>query len=168
MTGDEIIKRRESIADDIVKEYSTRDLIVYWKPKICAHPGFCWKRLPQVFNPARRPWIDMQAASPEEIIETIDICPTGALMYDLPEGSRVEPVLARGPGWVRFKKEEPAITRIKVVHNGPLMVEGSSEIYDARGSLIKKYHQFAFCRCGLSSNKPFCDGEHFKQGWKDD
>jgi len=160
--------KQERFAEDIVKEYSTKDLIVYWNPKICSHPGYCWRDLPDVFNPERRPWVDLQAARPEEIIKTIDICPTGALMYDLPEGSKVDPRMARGPGWVHFKKSEPTVTRIKVAKNGPLVIEGPSEIYDAGGNLIKKYHQFALCRCGLSLNKPFCDGAHFKQGWKEE
>lgn len=168
MAEDERRNDQERMATDVVREYSTPDLTVYWKPNLCAHPGYCWRGLPKVFNPSRRPWVDMQAAGPEEIIKTIDTCPTGALTYDLPEGSKVDPKLARGPGWAHFKKDEPAIVRIKVLKNGPLMVEGPSEVYDAEGKLIKKYHQFALCRCGLSSNKPFCDGAHFKQGWKDD
>jgi len=160
-------KSQELMTEDIVKEYSTEDLTVYWNPKVCSHPGYCWQGLPKVFDPARRPWVDLKAASPEEIIKIIDTCPTGALMYDLPEGSKVDPGIARGPGWVQFKKSEPAVTRIKVARNGPLVVEGPSEVYDAEGKLIKKYHQFAFCRCGLSLKQPFCDGAHFKQGWKE-
>lgn len=155
------------MSEDVRREYSTADLIVYWNPKLCAHPGFCWKGLPQVFRPKKRPWVNMQAASPEEIITTINTCPTGALTYALPEGSKVDPEKAKGPGWVDYKKREPAITRIKVLKDGPMMIEGPSEIYDAEGKLIKKYHQFALCRCGLSLNKPFCDGAHFLQGWKD-
>jgi uncharacterized Fe-S cluster protein YjdI len=161
-------KNAKPLAKDVIKQYSTKDLIVFWNPKLCAHPGYCWRELPQVFNPARRPWIDMHAASPEDIIKIIDICPTGALTYDLPEGSIVNPELARGPGWAHFKKGEPAITKIKVLKNGPLIIEGPSEIYDTEGKLIKKYHQFSLCRCGLSSNKPFCDGKHFQKGWKDE
>jgi Uncharacterized conserved protein len=110
----------------------------------------------------------MQAASPVEIIKTVDTCPTGALVYELPEGSEVDPELARGPGWVHYKQEEPAIAKIKIIKNGPLMVDGQSEVYDSGGNLIKKYHQFAFCRCGFSANKPFCDGAHLPNRWKDE
>jgi uncharacterized Fe-S cluster protein YjdI len=165
--GNQDPKNQAGTPEDILKEYATEDLIVYWKPKLCAHPGFCWKGLPQVFNPRKRPWVDMQAASPEEIINTINTCPTGALTYALPEGSKVDPQKAQGPGWVNYRKGEPAITRIKMLKNGPLMVEGPTEIYDTERKLIKQYHQFALCRCGFSSNKPFCDGAHIRQGWKD-
>lgn len=166
MANEDIIPER--LAEDVVKQYSTNDLVVFWNPKLCSHPGYCWRELPQVFNPQNRPWINMQAASPQEIIKTIDICPTGALTYDLPEGSNVNLESAKGPGWVHYKKEEPAIAKIKVLKNGPLIIEGPSEIFDFQGKLIKKYHQFSLCRCGLSANKPFCDGMHFKKGWKEE
>lgn len=81
-----------------VKEYQTEDLIIYWNPSICYHASECWHRLPQVFKPAERPWIRMANATPEEIIKTIDQCPSGALTYKLPTSSKVDPAVAQGPG----------------------------------------------------------------------
>jgi uncharacterized Fe-S cluster protein YjdI len=154
------------LAEDVIKEYRNDDLIIYWNPKLCAHPGYCWKGLPLVFKPGERPWVDMQAASPKEIIKTVDTCPTGALTYDLPEGSSLDPQTASGPGWVNYKKGQPALARVKVIKNGPLMIDGPVQVYDSQGNLIKEYHQFALCRCGMSGNKPFCDGAHARKGWK--
>jgi len=37
--------------------------------------------LPDVFNPRKRPWVNLQAASTDEIKKTIDTCPSGALAY---------------------------------------------------------------------------------------
>ncbi|HWP97269.1 MAG TPA: (4Fe-4S)-binding protein [Syntrophomonadaceae bacterium] len=154
------------LADDVVKEYRTDDLIVYWNAKLCAHPGFCWRGLPRVFKPQERPWVDMRAASAEQIIKTVDTCPTGALRYELPEGSKVDPQTAQGPGWVNYKKGEPSLAKIRVIKNGPLLIEGLSQIFNSQGKLIKEYHQFMLCRCGMSNNKPFCDGAHVSKGWK--
>jgi CDGSH-type Zn-finger protein len=59
-------------------------------------------------------------------------------------------------------------TTIKVLQNGPLQVEGGDvSITDWNGaaySLVKR--PFYLCRCGGSTNKPFCDGTHSKIGFK--
>ena len=68
--------------------------------------------------------------------------------------------------------------KIKVLKNGPYLVEGNIPLY--REEMIsykmiipqswRKIEKFeiketyALCRCGLSKNKPFCDGSH-KQGF---
>jgi CDGSH-type Zn-finger protein len=51
--------------------------------------------------------------------------------------------------------------------NGPYLVEGSVEIYDTAGNLISTdgRPKIALCRCGASSNKPFCDGTHSQIGF---
>lgn len=53
-------------------------------------------------------------------------------------------------------------TKITVNNNGSLRVEGDFEIVDKDGN---QYHLggrelVSICRCGLSNNKPFCDGAH--------
>lgn len=90
---------------NIVKKYQTDDLIVYWIPKKCTHACTCWQSLPEVFKPRERPWIVLEGATAEQIIETIDKCPSDALKYELPEGSKVDPVLAKGPGAIEFKRD---------------------------------------------------------------
>ena len=54
---------------------------------------------------------------------------------------------------------------IMVRPNGPLICKGDSDIIlkNADEELILKDKEFALCRCGLSSNKPFCDGSHKTQ-----
>ncbi len=56
-------------------------------------------------------------------------------------------------------------TQIQVFGNGPVMVKGKCTITHADGSTEEK-ENFALCRCGASSNKPFCDGEHKKIGFE--
>jgi polyisoprenoid-binding protein YceI len=58
-----------------------------------------------------------------------------------------------------------ANTKITVLDNGPLLVEGEIELKDQSGNAIPVSGQpCALCRCGLSKNKPFCDGSHAKAG----
>ncbi|MDX1979753.1 MAG: CDGSH iron-sulfur domain-containing protein [Bryobacteraceae bacterium] len=59
-------------------------------------------------------------------------------------------------------------TKITVNNNGPLRIEGEFIISDALG---KEYGLagrtvIGLCRCGLSENKPFCDGAHARQGFQ--
>jgi CDGSH-type Zn-finger protein/ferredoxin len=54
---------------------------------------------------------------------------------------------------------------IHVTENGPYMVEGVSEVRDARGESRAVEGKAFLCRCGRSSNKPFCDGTHNKVGF---
>jgi CDGSH-type Zn-finger protein len=44
--------------------------------------------------------------------------------------------------------------------NGPYLVSGAVRLTDVDGREISHPDQMALCRCGHSSNKPFCDGTH--------
>lgn len=53
-------------------------------------------------------------------------------------------------------------TKITVNNNGSLRVEGDLEVVDMNGAAYNLQGRdiVSFCRCGLSKNKPFCDGSH--------
>ncbi|WP_102027572.1 CDGSH iron-sulfur domain-containing protein [Salirhabdus sp. Marseille-P4669] len=55
---------------------------------------------------------------------------------------------------------------IKVNDNGSLRVTGDVELVDAAGNVFETKPSFSLCRCGHSSNKPFCDGTHRKIGFE--
>ncbi|WP_307255795.1 CDGSH iron-sulfur domain-containing protein [Oikeobacillus pervagus] len=46
------------------------------------------------------------------------------------------------------------------MNNGPLRVTGKIELVDTDGNAFDTKQTFSLCRCGLSDNKPFCDGSH--------
>lgn len=50
--------------------------------------------------------------------------------------------------------------------NGPLLVSGSLEICAGTGRTVDRVTSARLCRCGGSSNKPFCDGTHVRIGFK--
>lgn len=55
-----------------------------------------------------------------------------------------------------------ATTKITVNPNGSLKIEGDFELKDAKGNVygLDGRTALGLCRCGLSKNKPFCDGSH--------
>ncbi len=55
-----------------------------------------------------------------------------------------------------------ASTKITVNNNGSLKLEGDFEITDKEGNVydLGGREIVSICRCGLSQNKPFCDGSH--------
>jgi CDGSH-type Zn-finger protein len=54
------------------------------------------------------------------------------------------------------------MVKLTVNNNGSLRVEGEFEIVDAQGQPygLEGRTVVSICRCGLSKNKPFCDGSH--------
>lgn len=61
-----------------------------------------------------------------------------------------------------INQKKMAATRITVNSNGSLKVEGDFEIVDKNGNVydIAGRTVISICRCGMSNNKPFCDGSH--------
>ncbi len=57
---------------------------------------------------------------------------------------------------------------IKPIKNGPLMLNGNVTIVASGGRSAWRGKRVALCRCGGSNNKPFCDGQHAKNGFTDD
>lgn len=58
-----------------------------------------------------------------------------------------------------------SLIKIKVIPNAPLLIEGTVELILADGTTVEKTNPH-LCRCGASKNKPYCDGEHAKIGFR--
>lgn len=136
---------------EIVKEYQNGDLTVVWKPKKCIHAEICVDTLPQVYDPNGKPWIKAENATVEELKSQISKCPSGALTYKLKGETEME---------------ETQVTECNIVENGPLLVSGDLKVTLADGSVEHKKRSTAFCRCGASNNKPYCDGTHKNTDFK--
>jgi uncharacterized Fe-S cluster protein YjdI len=142
--------------NEIIKEYGTEGITVIWKPRKCIHSAVCVKTLPEVYKPNEKPWINPDNASAKKLKEQIDLCPSGALSYKL-EDEITE----------QKKSNEHMSKKVEVLPNGPLMVHGELEVTLVNGSKETKSKPTAFCRCGASDNKPYCDGSHRSVGFKD-
>lgn len=134
----------------VTKQYTNGEVTIVWKNEQCIHSTLCWKGLNSVFNPTERPWIKPEGASTNEIIEQVKKCPSGALSYFMNNEIEAESAHVESE------------TIVEVAPNGPLLVYGNVSVKDAHGNETKKNKVTAFCRCGASSNKPFCDGTHKK------
>ncbi|MFD0963920.1 (4Fe-4S)-binding protein [Pseudofulvibacter geojedonensis] len=136
----------------IVKEYSNEEITVVWKPDSCIHSKKCWKDLIQVFNPKNRPWINLVGATNDRIKKQVTACPSGALSYK----SNIED----------DKEVIQTETKVEALKNGPLLIYGTIHITNSDGATEVKSKTTAFCRCGISQNKPYCDGAHIKANFK--
>ena len=55
---------------------------------------------------------------------------------------------------------------IETIKNGPYIVKGDAELIDSEGNKFPAEKRIALCRCGASTEEPFCDGSHSKIGFK--
>jgi uncharacterized Fe-S cluster protein YjdI len=135
------------------RTYENETIRVYWDATRCIHVADCLRALPEVFDTRRRPWIDVNGASAEEVAEAVLLCPTGALRYE---------------SLGNLPQEEPEEPPTVVVRpNGPLYVRGRVRLKGAGGELLADETRVALCRCGASENKPFCDNSHRAVGFRD-
>jgi len=137
----------------IVKQYTNGEVTVKWQPHKCIHSTICFRGLPQVFDPSKRPWVDANGAATDEIIAQVSKCPSGALSYFMNENAETE-------------VKQPAAVQIELVPNGPMLIRGDCSIRYSDGTESKLNLVNAFCRCGKSLNKPFCDGSHHEAGFR--
>jgi CDGSH-type Zn-finger protein len=59
------------------------------------------------------------------------------------------------------------MTTIHITNSGPIKVDGDAQVVDWNGVPYPVAKRPVWlCRCGASTNKPFCDGTHSKVGFK--
>ena len=126
------------------KRYDGERIAVTFDAARCLHAAECVRGLPAVFDTKRKPWILPDGASAEEVAEVVRRCPSGALHY---EG--VAPEEPERPTQLRADPEGPVWAR------GDLSLGGEPET------------RAALCRCGATSNAPFCDASGPCTGWRE-
>ncbi len=137
-----------------VFRYEGDDIVIRYDVARCLYASECSDALPEVFDLQKEPWVDPNGARPHRIASVIHRCPSGALTYERLDGEPGEPV--------------PEENVVQVEENGPLFVTGNIEIRKADGTLLSKETRVTLCRCGQSSNKPFCDNTHEEIGFSDE
>lgn len=138
--------------DKLTREYATDEIVVEWEPRLCFHSQNCVRSLPQVFDDGRRPWVQVDAASADEVEAAVGRCPSGALRV-------------RRVGTTEAMQPQQAPT-VRASEDGPLLVSGGVRILDTEGAVLYEGDKAALCRCGGSANKPFCDGTHKTNGFR--
>ncbi|UCC72143.1 MAG: CDGSH iron-sulfur domain-containing protein [Gemmatimonadota bacterium] len=136
-----------------IRKYEGQDIVVKYDAQRCIHAEECVKGLPEVFARGRRPWVDADAASADEVAEVVVRCPTGALWFERRDGGMAETPL----------RESTA----EVSADGPVNLKGDIAVVSATGESVLEATRISLCRCGASKNKPFCDGSHSEIGFQD-
>ncbi len=140
------------------KKYSNGEITVTWQPAKCVHAAICFNGLMDVFNPRKRPWINMEGATTARIVEQVKKCPSGALSFAYNDA-------AANAATVEVSREIE--TQIEVSPSGPLLVTGTYRMKDTQGNTRVVTQTTALCRCGASQKKPYCDGSHRTIGFQD-
>jgi len=116
--------------------------------KLCAFARFCdpggkiWSLIERTDDPAVR----------ELVIREAGHCPSGRLVVSDPEPPKAhEPTFPPSIGIV----EDPAMKC-----SGPLWIRGGVRVESANGTVYEPRNRVTLCRCGASTNKPFCNGSH--------
>jgi CDGSH-type Zn-finger protein len=137
--------------DTMAKEIDGPTLKLKDAEILCASARFChrggdiWQVVPQ----------SDEAWARKNSIENSCDCPSGRLVViDKRTGKTIEPSLEKSIGLV----EDPAIGV-----DGPIWVRGGIPVYSADGKLYEIRNRVTLCRCGKSTNKPFCDSSHYPE-----
>jgi len=122
-------------------------------PELCSEARFCHR--------AGGAWhlVADEGETPAAlVVDECGNCPSGRYtVTDTATGEAIEPNL---PPSIVFV-DDPQKDR-----SGPIWVRGGIQVESADGELYEVRNRLTLCRCGKSSNKPFCDGTHIECGFR--
>lgn len=167
------------MSDPRNRQYTNGEITVFWIPSKCIHATTCFRELIEVFNPGRRPWINMEAAPTRRIVEVVNKCPTQAIIWkynkDLSseelaaqrqvKGGEENPETLTGIAENEEKQEREKPTNVRIMKDGPIVIEGKFKIIGVDETELKPTLMTSICRCGQSMSMPYCDGTHRKIGF---
>lgn len=120
---------------------------IVYTGKLCIHSRFCVTGAPKVFLAnVKGPWIHPDEMDAEELMAVARECPSGAIQYRRRDG---------GP-----EEHPPPVNLVRTQEGGPNAFRGDLRI---DGKPIG--YRATLCRCGVSKNKPYCDGSHHDIGF---
>lgn len=123
--------------------------------QLCAFARFC--------DPGGKIWSLIEGTDTPKVRELVireaSHCPSGRLVLrEKATGKMVEPEFPPSIGIV----EDPALGC-----SGPLWVRGGIRVESANGTPYENRNRLTLCRCGLSTNMPFCNGSHASTRFQD-
>jgi uncharacterized Fe-S cluster protein YjdI len=135
----------------VTRVYATPEIRVHWYASRCIHSAACVRALPAVFDPQRRPWIELEAGTTQQIADAVERCPTGALRHERADG---------------VQERVPDVVQITPVRHGPYFVRGPVDMTDPVTREPRRETRLALCRCGQSKHMPLCDNTHRAIGFR--
>jgi CDGSH-type Zn-finger protein len=113
--------------------------------RFCHREGGIWTLTPKSDNPETK----------NLVIQESHDCPSGRLVvWDKKTKKALEPILEQSIGLI----EDP-----QMGISGPIWVRGCIPIESADRKLYTIRNRVTLCRCGKSTNKPFCDSSHYPE-----
>lgn len=122
--------------------------------KLCAFARFC--------DNGKRVWNQVEDDNQESVdlsVEMAHHCPSGRLIVWNKNNQPIED-----------EKQEVVLGLIEDIGNklaGPIALWGGIPLKSAKGEFYEVRNRQTICRCGQSSNKPFCDGTHASMQFQD-
>jgi len=144
---------KREISKEIIQNYKGKDISIIFNRSICAGAGECVRNLKTVFKSGSSSnWIYPDNDKNENIIKTINDCPSGALSYTI-HGKR--------------SLENSSTVKVTIMKNGPYNIEAVSFEHAPIPTNFST-RKYSLCRCGYSKNKPYCDYSHGDKKWDDE
>jgi len=138
----------ESTTDvDGVETVDGRALTLLYEGRRCIHARFCVTGAPTVFLAnVKGPWLHPDTLSAERLVAIAQECPSGAIRYRRKDGQPDE--------------SAPPVNLAAIREAGPYAFRAQLRIDG-----LDVGFRATLCRCGASSNKPYCDGSHHAVGF---
>ena len=129
-------------AESKVEVAKGRDVTILFDSKRCIHSRHCVLDAPSVFK-ANTPgeWIFPDTVPVETVLHVAHNCPSGAIHCQRHDGG--------------IEEAAPPVNQLRIRENGPYAVHAALTVAGQDDGF-----RATLCRCGQSSNKPWCDGSH--------
>lgn len=128
--------------DKAVVVWEGRNIKTFYNPNVCMHVLYC-----KPLKTLRKAELDGDDGAAETIAKVVMTCPSGALTYEAKDPEKVP------------APEVPATCDVDVQRGGEVRIKVPFEINAALHE-GQPTDRATLCRCGLSANKPWCDGKH--------
>jgi CDGSH-type Zn-finger protein/uncharacterized Fe-S cluster protein YjdI len=142
-----------TMSEGKIFKYEGEQADVLWDGRLCIHIQECGRAKGELFVGGRTPWCEPDKVDVDNVAAVVKRCPTGAITFNVKDGS--------------FEESAEARNVAVVTNNGPLHVRGDLEIQGAAEDMPGTKFRASLCRCGHSKNKPFCDNSHDDAGFID-
>lgn len=134
---------------NFARKYDGYELMLTDAETLCASGGFCKKEFDDAWKLSSKSAVP---ALKSEAVHGVCDCPSGRLvLWDKNTGEAIEPNY--GPSIVILHDAQRQC-------EGPVWVRGGIPIVSSDGTVYEIRNRVTLCRCGESTNKPFCDSKH--------
>lgn len=137
-------KNDEPMEEKDIRVWEGINIKTAFNQNICMHVYYC-----KPLNALREKNLAGDLATADEIANVVKRCPSGALTFEY----------INQEGDTSFKDDKV----IEIMEGGEIRVKTEVECSDLKLWENQPKNRMTLCRCGMSKNKPYCDGLHKKK-----